>query len=98
MCCLFPQCLGYPNEKAVHIALGTVRDWLEDLKKSDKVNWTDDMTICTHMGGSVAEWLAYWTQAQKGPWFKSQSRCCPVTVLGKLFTPIVPVFTKQQNW
>jgi len=34
----------------------------------------------------------------EGPGFKSQSRRCPVTVLGKLFTPIVPVFTKQQNW
>jgi len=32
------------------------------------------------------------------PGFKSQSRCCRVTVLGKLFTPIVPLFTKQQNW
>jgi len=31
-------------------------------------------------------------------WFKSQSRRCRVTVLGKLFTPIVPLFTKQQNW
>ena len=30
--------------------------------------------------------------------FKSQSRRCWVTVLGKLFTPIVPLFTKQQNW
>ena len=48
--------------------------------------------------GSVAEWLACWTQAQKSPGFKSQSRRCRVTVLGKLFTPIVPVFTKQQNW
>ena len=33
-----------------------------------------------------------------GPGFKSQSRRCRVTVLGKLFTPIVPLFTKQQNW
>ena len=33
-----------------------------------------------------------------GPGFKSPSRCCRVTVLGKLFTPIVPLFTKQQNW
>ena len=33
-----------------------------------------------------------------GPEFKSQSRRCRVTVLGKLFTPIEPVFTKQQNW
>ena len=34
----------------------------------------------------------------EGPGFKSQSRRCRVTVLGKLFTPIVPLFTKQQNW
>jgi len=33
----------------------------------------------------------------EGPVFKSQSRRCRVTVLGKLFTPIVPLFTKQQN-
>jgi len=30
--------------------------------------------------------------------FKSQSRRCRVTVLGKLFTPNAPLFTKQQNW
>ena len=34
----------------------------------------------------------------EGPGFKSQSRRCPVTVLGKLFTPTVPPFTKQRNW
>ena len=33
----------------------------------------------------------------EGPGFKSQSRRCRVTVLGKLFTPIVPFFTKQQK-
>ena len=32
----------------------------------------------------------------EGPGFKSQPQRCRVTVLGKLFTPIV--FTKQQNW
>ena len=32
------------------------------------------------------------------PRFKSQLRRCRVTVLGKLFTSIMPVFTKQQNW
>ena len=31
----------------------------------------------------------------EGPRFKSQSRRCRVTVLDKLFTPIVPLFTKQ---
>ena len=34
----------------------------------------------------------------EGPGFKSQSRRCRVTILGKLFTPIVALFTKQQNW
>ena len=45
-----------------------------------------------NQAGSVAEWLACWTQAQNGPG-SNRSR-----VLGKLFTPIVPLFTKQQNW
>ena len=33
----------------------------------------------------------------EGPGFESQPRRCRVTVLGKLFIPIVPLFTKQQN-
>jgi len=33
----------------------------------------------------------------EGPGFKSQLRRCRVTVLGKMFTPIVPLFTKQQK-
>jgi len=31
------------------------------------------------------------------PGFKSQPRRCRKTVLGKVFTPIVPLFTKQRN-
>jgi len=34
----------------------------------------------------------------EGPGFKSQPRRCRVTVLGKLFTPTVPLFIKQQKW
>ena len=34
----------------------------------------------------------------EGPGFKSQPRRCHVTVIGKLITPIVPLFTKQRNW
>jgi len=33
----------------------------------------------------------------EGPGFKSQPRRCRVTVLGKLFTPIAPLFAKQRN-
>ena len=47
-----------------------------------------------YWGGSVAEWLACWTQAQKGLG-SNRSRDA---VLGKLFTSIVPLFTKQRNW
>ena len=34
----------------------------------------------------------------EGPGFKSQSRRRRVTVLGKLFALIVPLFTEEQNW
>ena len=47
------------------------------------------------LGSRVVSMLDLGTE---GPRFKSQSRRCWVTVLGKLFTPIVPLFTKQQNW
>jgi len=49
---------------------------------------------------AVAEWLAVsmLDSGAEGPGFKSQPRRCRVTVLGQLFTPIVPLFTKQQNW
>jgi len=48
------------------------------------------------LGSRVASVL---DSGAEGPGLKSQSRRCRVrvTVLGKLFTPIVPLFTKQQN-
>ena len=46
----------------------------------------------------VAEWLACWTQALYCLSSKSQPLPYRVTVLGKLFTPIEPLFIKQQNW
>jgi len=53
---------------------------------------------CSHLG-----WLGSWVvsvldSGAEGPGFKSQPRRCRVTVLGKLFTPIVPLFTKRRNW
>jgi len=51
------------------------------------------------MGGSVAKWLVCWSQAQKGPGSnRSHDAVGLITVSGKLFTPIVPLFTKRQNW
>ena len=54
--------------------------------------WID----CVAQGGSIAEWML--DSGAEGPGFKSQPRRCLATVLGKLFTPIVPLFTKQKNW
>ena len=34
----------------------------------------------------------------EGPGFESQPQRCRVTVLGKLFTPVMPLFIKQRNW
>ena len=50
---------------------------------------------CDHSGSRVVSVL---DSAALGPGFKSQPRRGRVTVLGTLFTPIVPLFTKQQNW
>jgi len=47
---------------------------------------------------ALAEWLACWTQAQKGPGSNRSRDAVGLTVVGKLFTPIVPLFTKQQSW
>ena len=52
---------------------------------------------CTR--GSVYSWVvSVLDSGAEGSGFKSQPRRCRVTVLGKLFTPIVPLFTKQRNW
>ena len=58
------------------------------------------LNVCVHVyvywqGGSVVSMLDSGTE---GPEFKSQPWCCRVTVLSTLSTPIVPLFTKQQNW
>ena len=50
----------------------------------------------------VVEWLASQVvnvldSGAEGLGFKSQPRLCRVTVLGKLLTPILLLFTKQQN-
>ena len=51
--------------------------------------------MCGWIGSRVVSVL---DSGAEGLGFKSQLRRCRVTVLGKLFTPIVPLFTKQRNW
>ena len=44
--------------------------------------WLGSLVVSVLVSGAV------------GSGFKWQPRCCRVTVLGKLFTPIVPLFTQ----
>lgn len=44
--CISTGVYGYPNEKAVEVALGTVRHWLEDLKKSNKLDAVERVVFC----------------------------------------------------
>ena len=51
----------------------------------------------------ITGWLSSWVVSMldsgaEGPGLKSKPRHCRATVLSKLFTPIVPLFTKQRNW
>ena len=50
------------------------------------------------VGGPLLGWLgsrvvSVLDSGAEGPRFKSQPRRCRVTVFGKLFTPIMPLFT-----
>jgi len=52
------------------------------------------MITCRWLGSRVVSVL---DSGAGGSGFKSQSQRCLVTVLGKLFTPIVPLFTRQHK-
>ena len=53
--------------------------------------------VAVLLGGLGSPVVSVLNSGAEGPGFKSQPRHCRVTVLGKLFTPIVPLFTKQRN-
>ena len=46
----------------------------------------------------VARVVSVLDSGAEGPELKSQPQRCRVTVLDKLFTPIVPLLTKQRKW
>ena len=56
------------------------------------------MFCTTQVGWLSSRVVSVLDSGAEGPVFKSQPRHSRVTVLGKLFTSIVPLITKQQNW
>ena len=67
----------------IHPACKSTKHFLKSLFLSDIMGWLGSQVV------SVLDWGA------EEPGFKSQPRRCRVTVLGKLFTSIVPLVTKQ---
>ena len=51
-----------------------------------------------HVGWLGSRVVSVLVSGAEGTGFRSQPRRCRVTILGKLFKPIVPLFTKQRNW
>ena len=92
---------------AAPVVLGTARGPQYDAQQqrgqrmltADVGGRTQSRRKCTYcvawLGSRVVSVL---DSGAEEPGFKSQSRRCRVTVLGKLFTPIVPLFAKQRNW
>ena len=79
----------------LHVSLAyllLIKNWLCE-------NRSRPIFTCTGCNGWLgSRVVSVLDSGAEGPGFKSQSRRCRVTVLGKLFTLIVPLFTRQQNW
>jgi len=85
--------------EAYHLLPHLNPDWFNHSGKTGVVA----VAVVLPFGWSYTKWLgsrvvSVLDSGAEGPGFKSQSRRCRVTVLSKLFTPVVPLFTKQQNW
>ena len=90
-----------PNARLIHdlkAEVDRLRQLLR-LQDLDPGNLWAYPAVATHglrwLGSRVVSVL---DSGAEGPGFNWQPRRCRLTVLGKLFTPIVPLFTKQQNW
>ena len=62
------------------------------------INSTHYATLYPQTGQLGSRVVSVLDSVAEGPGFKSQPRCCRITVLGKLFTPILLLLFKQQNW
>jgi hypothetical protein len=47
--CISTGIYGFPNEKAVHIALKTVRDWFDKLKSRNQLDSVDRVVFCVFL-------------------------------------------------
>jgi len=86
----------------IHTELDSQAAKHRQLIKSRHTGWVKKVSCSTviYISKATIGWLgsrvvSVLDSGAEGPGFKSQPRRCRVTVLGKLFTPIVPLFTKH---
>ena len=90
------------NNNSTHLCTTNSSTTAERLELSDSNTQQQNFWFLAKVQHCLG-WLGSWVVSMldsgaEEPGFKSQSRRCWVTVLGKLFTPTVSLFTKQQNW
>jgi len=103
VCCMLPHlatssCRRHVNESATGLSLSPRHKMEQAADKAEAVVVNHYILYQSAYGWLRSRVVSVLHSGAEGPGFKSQSRCCRVTVLGKLFTPIVPLFTKQQYW
>ena len=96
--------VSHPHRSTLHVSWTTGKQSVRHTVKSSQLHGQLD----THhkfieSNSTPARWLgsrvvSVLDSGAVGSGIKSQLRRCLVTVLGKLFTPAVPLFTKQWNW
>jgi len=91
-----------PPASAPETCVGFSFQWEREHEyANDENDGKSRLRVTTGIGPATFSWLGsrvvcVLDSGAEGPGFKSQPRRSRVTVLGKLFTPIVPLFTKQQ--
>ena len=94
---LFEARFGDTGGASVLQNCSAYRQPLESISAEDSRLFEPETKVVTSgwLGSRVVSVL---DSGAEGPGFKSQPRRCRVTVLGKLFIPIVPLLTEQQIW
>ena len=96
------QCIVAVNEvlDVLHVSVSARLEQLTDRQTHIYGHMPHYHLVTITISNGVLGWLgsrvvSVLDSGAEWPGFKSQPRRCRVTVLGKLFTPIVPLFTKQ---
>jgi len=69
----------------------------DNMRRTFGERWTYGLRCAPSSGWLGSRVVSVLDSGAEGPGLTSQPQRCRVTVFGKLFTPIVPLFSKQRN-